>query len=237
MEDEGKQQEKRSLLSLSIRSDFFQRHYALHGRAFPWREEGTDPFGILVAEILLKQTRAGKVDKVWPSLLVRYPSAEAMAGADPKELYSSVSELGFGNQRTKALIALSSAIKNIGEALPTAPEELIKLPYVGVYTAHAVACFAFGQRLPIVDLSVVRTISRIAGIQPAKDIRRAAQVWDFAWALLPLHRYQEHNYGLLDFIAAVCKPRSPDCNICPISSECAYGKKVRENWHQRDDRL
>ena len=228
MEGESEKQDKRGLPDPGISRDFFQHHYAARGRSFPWREEGTSPFGILVAEILLKQTRAGKVEKVWPSLLARYPSAEAMAGADPQELFSSVSELGFGNQRTQALIALSSAIKNTGEPLPSTPEELIKLPYIGVYTAHAVACFAFGQRFPIVDLSVVRTISRIAAIQPAKDIRRAGEVWDIAWALLPRRRYQEHNYGLLDFIAAVCKPGSPDCHICPISKKCAHGKSKRE---------
>lgn len=228
MAGESEKKDKRALPDPRIRRDFFQHHYVAHGRSFPWREETTSPFGILVAEILLKQTRAGKVEKVWPSLLARYPSAEAMAGADPEELFSSVSELGFGNQRTKALIALSSAIKNTGESLPAAPGELIKLPYIGVYTAHAVACFAFGQRFPIVDLSVVRAISRIAGIQPVKDIRRAGEVWEIAWALLPRRRYQEHNYGLLDFVSAVCKPRFPDCNVCPISEKCAYGKSKRE---------
>ena len=140
-----------------------------------------------------------------------------MAAADPDELLGSISELGFGNQRTSALPALSSAICQTGEPLPADPKDLMKLPYVGVYTAHAVACFAYGQRFPVVDLSVLRTVSRIAGIQPPKDIRRAAQVWDIAWELLPKRRFKEHNYGLLDFAAAVCKPRSPDCNECPIT--------------------
>ena len=222
MDDASKNQENRILPSLGIRRDFFQRHYTAYGRTFPWRREGTGPFGVLVAEILLKQTQAGKVAKVWPSLVAQYPDFAAMAGADPQELFTSVSELGFGRQRTKALIDLSTAIGIRGELLPSAPEELIELPYVGVYTAHAVACFAFGQRFPIVDLSIVRTLSRIAGIRPQKDIRRAGEIWDIGWALLPQHQYVEHNYGLLDFAAQFCKPRSPKCPECPLAKKCAY---------------
>lgn len=226
MKGEEEKQAKHTPPNLVPRSSYFQRYYAAHGRSFPWREESTSPFGVLVAEILLKQTHAVKVAKVWPSLLAQYPSAGEMASADPDELLGSISELGFGNQRTSALLTISSAISQTGDLLPTDPEGLKKLPYVGVYTAHAVACFAHGQRFPIVDLSIVRTISRIVGIQPPKDIRRAAEVWDIAWELLPHRLFKEHNYGLLDFAAAVCKPRSPDCNQCPIATKCAYGRQA-----------
>ena len=229
MEGKSEKPNKLALPNPGIRGDFFQRHYSAHGRSFPWREESASPFGILVAEILLKQTYAGKVAKVWPCLLARYPNAGEMALADPDELFRLVSELGFGNQRTSALIALASAIRQTGEPLPVDPKDLMKFPYVGVYTAHAVACFAYGRRFPIVDLSIVRTISRVVGIQPQKDIRRAAEVWDIAWFLLPWRRFKEHNYGLLDFAAAVCKPRSPSCNECPIAAKCAHGRHATIN--------
>ena len=222
MEAVFKRREKHTPPNLGIRKDFFQRLYATHGRSFPWREESASPFGILIAEILLKQTHAGKVAKVWPSLVKQYPNAQEMAAANPEELLVSVSELGLGNQRTSALIALSSAIGRTGEPVPADPINLLKLPYVGVYTAHAVACFAYDQRVPIVDLSVVRTICRIAGIRPAKDIRRAAKVWDLAWSLLPRRQFKEHNYGVLDFAAHFCRPRSPRCHECPLAKKCAY---------------
>ena len=207
---------------IGIRKEFFQRHYTTHGRAFPWREESASPFGILVAEILLKQTYAGKVAKVWPSLMAQYPNAHEMAMAHPEQLLLSISELGFGNQRTSALIALSSAISDTGEPVPEEPNDLLKLPYVGVYTAHAVACFAYHRRVPIVDLSVLRILSRIAGIRPPKDIRRATEVWDLAWSLLPERQFKQHNYGVLDFAATFCKPHSPKCPECPLTNKCAY---------------
>lgn len=216
----------------SILKDFFPRFYAAQGRTFPWRMESTSPFGILVAEILLKQTRAEKVAKVWPSLVARYVDATELSSADPGELFRMVTPLGFGNQRTVALIALATAIEQTGGTIPASPGDLVKLPYVGVYTAHAVACFAYDQRVPIVDLSVVRLISRVEGIQPPSDIRRAGKIWDVAWTWLPQQNFKEHNYGLLDFATAVCKPRSPCCRDCPLSINCAYGKISEPGVHE-----
>ena len=153
----------------------------------------------------------------------KYGNAEELAVASASDLYDMVAVLGLGKQRRTALVELASALKQAGH-IAVEPEELVKLPYVGKYTAHAVACFAFGQRFPIVDLSIVRVISRIVGIEPPKDIRRAPVIWDLAWALLPQHSVKEHNYGLLDFAALVCKPKSPRCGECPLAAQCAYSE-------------
>ena len=208
---------------LDIPKDFFSRWYAECGRPFPWRDRGTSPFAILVAEILLKQTRAEMVAQVWPSLVRKYPGAEELAVADPKELFELVERLGLGHQRTTALLEVAAAIKWDRE-VPSQPDDLMKLPFVGMYSAHAIACFGFYHRVPLVDLNVVRVVSRILGTDPPKDIRRAPLIWDIAWALLPKDSFREHNYGLLDFAATVCKPRSPRCSQCPIAARCAYAR-------------
>ena len=208
---------------LGIPEDFFVHLYAAAGRQFPWRKEEVSPFGILIAEILLKQTQADKVANVWPLLIARYSDVSQLAMARADELYGMIAVLGFGRQRTKALIDVADSITQTGD-LPSETEDLIKLPYVGVYTAHAVACFAFGQRVPVVDLSIVRTFSRVVGIETPTDIRRAKSIWNFAWSLLPRDCFKEHNYGVLDFAALFCKPRSPNCGECPLVTECAYAR-------------
>ena len=209
---------------LGIPEDFFAHLYATAGRQFPWRKEEASPLGILLAEILLKQTHANQVAEVWPRLITRYGDAGQLAMARADELYGMIAILGFGKQRTKALIDVAESINQAGE-LPTEIEDLMRLPYVGVYTAHAVACFAFGRKVPVVDLSIVRTFSRIIGIEAPTDIRRAKSIWSFAWSLLPRDCFKEHNYGVLDFAALVCKPLSPNCDECPIVGECAYARK------------
>ena len=206
-----------------IPADFFSNWFKSRGRSFPWREKGVSPYGMLLAEVLLKQTRAEMVARVWPSLFSRYPGAAELAFANPEALFRHISYLGFGRQRTAALIQLSAAIGEAG-GLPSKPEDLMEFPHVGIYSAHAVACFAFGQRVPVVDLSVVRVLSRLAGLEPPGDIRRAPEVWEMAWSLLPDDEIQEHNYGLLDFAASICKARSPRCDQCPLACTCFHAR-------------
>jgi len=207
---------------LDLPANFFVGWYALNGRWFPWRGKGVSPFGVLIAEALLRQTRAEMVARVWPSLMEEYPDPAALAAAKPSALFLKVKNLGFGHQRSKVLLDLATAIKEAG-ALSSQPSELMVLPHVGLYTAHAVACFGFGRRVPVVDLNVVRVISRIAGIETVKDIRRGASlIWQLAWAFLPEKQVPEHNYGLLDFAATICKSRLPKHGECPIAAWCAY---------------
>ena len=162
-----------SARGMRIPAAFFANWFKMCGRSFPWRKEVASPFGILLAEVLLKQTRAEMVATVWPTLSRQYPNAASLESASEQVLYQHISCLGFGRQRARALRQLSAAINQAG-GLPTQPTDLMKLPHVGIYSAHAVACFAFGQRVPVVDLSIVRFLSRLAGINPPSDIRESS---------------------------------------------------------------
>ena len=195
-----------------------------NGRMFPWRDTGVSPFGILIAEILLKQTRAENIVSAWSDLVRLYPTAEELAIADRESVFNVVARLGFGNQRTTALLEVAGALEEVGE-VPADPIELMNLPYVGMYTSHAVASFCFNKRVPVVDINVMRVFSRVAGLDPPSDLRRAPDIWKIAWELLPYQLVKEHNYGLLDFAARICKSRSPLCEECPIETVCAYGQE------------
>ena len=210
---------------MRVPAGFFANWFKVRGRSFPWREEGVSPYGILLAEVLLKQTRAEMVAAMWPALLRKYPSAASLKSENPEALLQHISCLGFGRQRTTALRQISAAIDEAG-GIPSKPSELMELPHVGVYSAHAVACFAFGWRVPVVDLSIVRVLSRLAGIEPPSDIRRAPEVWEIARSLLPEKEVKEHNYGLLDFAADTCKARSPRCRECPVAPDCAHARHM-----------
>ena len=206
---------------MKVQVGFFANWFKTRGRSFPWRDEDVSPFGILLAEVLLKQTRAEMVAAVWPAFSREYPNAASVESESAEVLHRHISCLGFGRQRVTALHQLSAAINEAGD-LPTQPADLMRLPYIGIYSAHAVACFAFGHRVPVVDLSIVRVLSRLAGIEPASDIRRAPEVWEIAQTLLPEKDVKEHNYGLLDFAADMCKVRSPRCDVCPVATSCAH---------------
>lgn len=204
---------------------FFWRYYDQNGRRFPWRRKRTSAFALLVAETLLKQTKATDVVAVWCDLLDRYPTAADLSRAHQGTLCRMLKPFGLQRQRAAALFSMSKAIvRDFSGRVPKKIEDLVELPYVGLYTACALASFRYGTRVPIVDANVLRVLSRLTGDNFGRDLRRNHEVWAFAWAILPRNRFAEHNYGLLDFSALVCTARNPGCNVCPLRRRCAYGR-------------
>lgn len=200
---------------------FFVNWYELNGRGFPWRKEGVSPYSIMVTEMLLRQTQAISVNKIWKKFMSTYPNVEILANADNKVLTNHLKDLGLSNQRTLALIdAAQWLIKHNQGVVPNNLNELLVIPHVGHYTARAVLCFAYGYRTEIVDINILRFFSRYFGIDVKPDIRRNPQIWEIARSVLPDDKVKEHNYGLLDFCSLVCKSRTPLCNECNLRLTC-----------------
>ncbi|HEX6182543.1 MAG TPA: hypothetical protein VFZ44_01445 [Pyrinomonadaceae bacterium] len=211
-----------------ISRNFFVRWFERHGRDFPWRREGTSPFAFLVTEMLLRQTRAGAVALLWEGFVTDYPNARTLTVASKSEIKERVAILGFGDQRSSALLeAAGWLLEYHGGEVPENLDELLRIPHIGNYAARAVLCFAFGHRVEIVDINVLRFFARYYGLEVKLDIRRAPEIWAIARDALPRRRAaaKAHNYGLLDFTADICKAGRPRCEICPLSKLCEYGRK------------
>jgi A/G-specific adenine glycosylase len=210
-----------------LKRSFFVNWLFAHGRDFPWRREGVTPFALLITEMLLRQTRASEVAKLWDTFFIKYPDAQALAVADVDEVASLISILGFGKMRSSALVfAAQWLVTYHGGQVPENAKQLTTIPHVGSYAAHAVLCFGFGHKVEIVDVNVLRFFARFYGLQVKADIRRNPHVVEIARKALPKDRRKarEHNYGILDFTADICKSRRPRCEICPLINQCEYGK-------------
>jgi A/G-specific adenine glycosylase len=206
---------------------FFTRFASSGLRSFPWREAAVTPFELLTAELLLVQTKAEDVARIWPTLIERYPSIQRLARARTHPLTRLLQPLGLQNQRARALKATSREIMaRFDGDLPNSIPALLSIPHVGLYVACAVACFKYGQRVPIVDANVLRVFGRVMGIELGKELRRSPRVWHAAWGLLPEKNFALHNYGLLDFSAQVCRTKKPLCSSCPLIRNCAYGQET-----------
>jgi len=127
-------------------------------RTFPWWET-SDPYDILIAEILLQKTAAEKVEPVYREFLSTYPGLEELAVADRSELADIIYSLGLQNKRSEALVTIGRMLR--GDSVPDDVNRLLELPYVGRYAANATLCFAFGEPRSIVDANVVRVYNRI----------------------------------------------------------------------------
>lgn len=190
-------------------------------RTFPWRET-SDPYEILIAEILLQKTAADKVDPVYRDVLSRYPSLDELAEADRDDLAEIIYSLGLQNQRSKALISIGEALRDSG--VPDDADRLLKLPYVGRYAANATLCFAFEEPQAIVDTNVVRVYNRI--FDTNFDYRDEA-AWQFADRVLPEANASKFNLAILDFAATICAPKTPNCDVCFFTDQCSYYRSRR----------
>jgi A/G-specific adenine glycosylase len=164
--------------------------YADHRRDLPWRRT-SDPYAILVSEVMLQQTQVERVVPRYLEWLVRWPTAETLAEASPGEVIRAWQGLGY-NRRG---LNLHRAARRIAES--GWPDDLTELPGVGPYTAAAVANFAFGRGELPVDTNVQRVQERTRHtFSPA-----AAQ-------------------PLMDLGATVCLARVPLCGVCPLADSC-----------------
>jgi A/G-specific adenine glycosylase len=210
---------------------FFVQWFENHGRLFSWRSEKTTPYQFLVTEMLVRQTRAGAVEGVWNGLFQNYPDIFSLAAANPVELNRQLKILGFANQRTEALISAASwIIEKHNGLVPPKLDDLLKVPHIGNYAARAILCFAFGEKIEIVDTNILRFFARYYDLEVKPDIRRNPMIWTLAANILPTSKKKtrEHNYGLLDFTAQICKPGKPLCYKCPLVTSCSYKYKNLE---------
>jgi A/G-specific adenine glycosylase len=192
-------------------------------RAFPWREE-TDPFRVLVAEVLLQRSRGGTVARVYGELFARWPTASALASADVEEVRSVIRPLGLV-RRAETLRRLAAAVVERGD-VPSSVAALQELPGVGRYAASATAAVAFGRPVPTVDGVSARVYRRYFGLPsdlpPVADERLWATVAD----VTPRGAVREWNWAVLDLAAAVCLPKVPRCPACPLRATCVVGSRL-----------
>lgn len=193
--------------------------WRIHGRTFPWRGS-YDPYIILIAEIMLHRTNAIQVEPIFRTFVERFPNLEAISRADDNEIIELLRPLGL-TWRTKLMIEMVREINVIyGGEIPQRKQDLISLPGVGDYVASAIRCFAFGYPQIVLDTNTSRVISRMCGFDEKGEMRRKKKVRDAYWLLLDKARPRQFNYALIDLGASTCKPKSKNCQICPVACYC-----------------
>ena len=204
---------------MSIPSDVLVDWYGRNRRDLPWRKPGVTAWQILVSEFMLQQTPVARVAPIWIEWIARWPTPSATGAADGLRAWG---KLGYP-RRAKRLHECATVIATEhGDVVPDDVETLLELPGVGAYTARAVACFAYGNNVPVVDTNVRRVVAR--AIHGRADAGSPSVVRDHAEvaALLPeSDAAPVFSAALMELGATVCTARSPKCGICPLSV-CAW---------------
>jgi A/G-specific adenine glycosylase len=210
-------------MSGATESRAFTRDLLRWGRAnrrdFPWRSE-TDPFRILVAEVLLQRSRGKTVATVYRALFERWPDAEALAAARVPSIRSVIRPLGL-IRRAETLRDLTRAVVAVGE-VPRSVEGLLELPGVGPYAAHATLAVAFGRHVPTVDGVTARVYRRYFGLPSERPASTDPALWSLVEEVTPRRGVREWNWAVLDLASTVCLPRRPRCLECPLAVLCLW---------------
>lgn len=191
--------------------------YDRAGRRLPFRG-ATDPWAVLVSEVMAQQTQVSRVGPAWQAFMARFPGAAELAASSPADVLRAWSGLGY-NRRAVALRRCAQAVvAEHGGRLPSEIAALEGLPGIGPYTARAVAAIAFGLPAAAVDTNVRRVLGRVVWGDPAAAGPRRLQ--SIADKLVPKDRPADWTHALMDVGSVFCRPRAPLCETCPARRWC-----------------
>ena len=196
------------------------RWYARNRRDLPWRKT-SEPYKILVSEVMLQQTQVDRVIPKYKEFLKKYPSIEALASASVRDVEATWRPLGYNIRPIRLHAIAREAVSRHRGKIPDSLEKLQALKGIGRYTAGAVMSFAFRKDAPILDTNVMRLLQRVfLGPRQPKRSRGVKRLWDLSAALIPKGKGYDFNQALMDLGALVCTARKPACPICPMKSIC-----------------
>lgn len=194
--------------------------YGRNGRKLPWRET-SDPYHVLVSEVMLQQTQVDRVLPKYHEWLGKYPTLEALAGAPVRDVRRTWRPLGYNIRPDRLQHIAREAVANYGGKLPDDPETLGGFKGIGEYTLGAVMSFGFRRRAAILDTNVARVLYRVfVGQGDPKAHAMKKQLWAISRVVLPLRQFYDFNQALMDLGATVCTARKPLCHRCPMARQC-----------------
>ena len=216
-------------------------------RSFPWRRSAAeaaddlarrgrinDPYIVLVSEVMLQQTQTSRVAEALPRFVAAFPSIEALAGASRGEVLRAWSGLGYNSRALRLHATAQDILERFGGEFPREPATLRDLRGIGPYTAAAIACFAYGADVPVVDVNIQRVLSRLFYRCHSTDQRMHVDaVSRLDDALLPRGEAYWWHQALMDVGATVCTARRPACDRCPLVTVClsAYPSSLQLYAH------
>ncbi|HAP58621.1 MAG TPA: A/G-specific adenine glycosylase [Cytophagales bacterium] len=194
--------------------------YQEHQRDLPWRHT-RDPYPIWLSEIILQQTRVAQGLPYWEKFMQAFPTLPDLASAEEQQVLRLWQGLGYYSRARNLHACAKQVMEEYNGQFPRTYDELLKLKGVGKYTAAAIAYFAFGEAVPVVDGNVYRLFSRVFGIETDIASSKAFnEFFNLGLELIDTQRAGAFNQASMEFGATYCKPQNPPCLTCTFASGC-----------------
>ncbi len=208
--------------------------YAHNKRDLPWRRT-SDAYTIWVSEVMLQQTQVKTVIPYFKRFISRFPDPCTLAVSDIQDVLKLWEGLGYYSRARNLHRAASIVIEKYNGHLPCTMEEMRALPGVGDYIASAVLSIAFGQTHAVVDGNVKRVLSRLLKIDAPVNAASSHGIFKTrAGRMISPENPASFNQAIMEIGALICKPKSPVCNVCPLSDWCGSFKKgIVEKYPKR----
>ena len=171
---------------------------------------------------MLQQTQVTTVIPYYHKWLRTFPNFASLARASENEVLRAWQGLGYYARARNLHATAKTVIDRHDGKFPQRIEQMLQLPGIGKYTAHAVASFAFNQSVPIVEANIARVLARLFNLRESIDSGAGRKtLWQHAQSLLPKSDSATFNSALLDLGALVCVPRKPKCDLCSVKTFCS----------------
>ena len=187
-----------------------------------------EPHELLFSVRLAAQCTDERVNMVTPALFARFPTLEALAGADVSEVEELIHSTGFFRAKARDIVAASRMmLEEFGGRVPDDMQDLLRLPGVGRKTANLILGDVY--RVPgvvVADTHCIRISGRLGLTDGTKD---PAKVETQLRAVLPPKESNNFCHRLVLHGRAVCMARKPDCAQCALRPWCdTYTKNEPE---------
>lgn len=193
-----------------------------NGRHFPWRNKSATSYEKIISEVLLQRTKAETAARFFTSFMKKYPSWKRLAQASHGELKEVFRPVGLQEQRAKRVFALAQEMKKRKGRIPKNKEDIELIPMFGQYITNAIMLLVYGEPYPLLDVNMSRVLERFFGPRQMSDIRYDPYLQGLAFNIVNHQEARTINWAILDFAAAICKARQPQCFRCPIVEKCKF---------------
>lgn len=204
--------------------------YQVHKRDLPWRKT-TDPYRIWLSEIMLQQTRVNQGLPYYSKFIQNFPTVFDLANADENKVLKLWQGLGYYSRARNLHHTAKYVAEELHGRFPNTYKKLLKLKGVGDYTASAIASICYGEPVAVLDGNVFRVLSRYFGIDVPIHSSEGKKIFKkLAEKTLNKKTPALHNQAIMEFGAVLCKPKNPQCDICPLASQC---KAFHNGWVEK----